>query len=230
MLILLAEDEDAVREGIVCLLESEGYEVVAAANGTEALALYRARRPHLLLLDVMMPGLSGYDVCAQVRAFDPVIPILFLTAKDAPQDEVCGLNVGADDYISKTAPEPVKLARIAAALRRAAEAEEEAGHIFPFGRGRVDGVNAWWFSAGGARVSLSVREVEMLRLFARHPGEVFSHDYLFMRFWGGDFNGSESTLPTSLHRLREKLGEDGAFLHTASGKGYYYLPPAELQP
>ena len=99
MRIVLAEDEPFVREGLVALLESEGYEVSAAKDGNEALAMVRVRRPDLLLLDVMMPGISGYDVCREVRAEDDTLPILFLTAKDGDADELIGLGLGADDYI-----------------------------------------------------------------------------------------------------------------------------------
>lgn len=223
MLILLAEDEPAIREGLAVLLGGEGYEVMAAADGEEALRLYAARRPDLLLLDVMMPGLSGYEVCERVRAEDPLTPIVFLTAKDGTDDELCGLGKGADDYISKTAPIRVKLARIAAALRRsrASETEGEGTRDFGLGSWRVDGANCRMVGAHGEVVALTVREVELLRCFAQHEGELFSRDFLLTRFWGGD-NCNEGSLTVALHRLREKLGADGALLRTLSGRGYYY--------
>lgn len=226
MRILLAEDEPFVREGLVALLESEGYEVGAARNGEEALALFRARRPDLLLLDVMMPGLSGYDVCRMVRAEDRTLPILFLTAKDGDADELIGLGLGADDYVSKTTSERVKLARIASALRRACAQDGLSHGDFPFASWTVDAANCR-LVRGAEVVELSAREVEILRCLRQRPGEIFSRDYLITRFWGIDFEGCENVLTVTLHRLREKLGSDAPRIVTAPRKGYYY---AQLRP
>ena len=221
MRILLAEDEPFVREGLVALLESEGYEVNAAKDGEEALAMFRARRPDLLLLDVMMPGLSGYDVCRAVRAEDETLPILFLTAKDGDADELIGLGLGADDYISKTASERVKLARIASALRRASAQDGLTQGDFTFGSWTVDAANCRLVH-GSEVVELSTREVEILRCLRQKPGEIFSRDYLITRFWGVDFEGCENVLTVTLHRLREKLGSDAPRIATAPRKGYFY--------
>ena len=116
--ILVAEDESAIREGLCALLESEGYTVRAAVDGEDALRLFRECRPDLVLLDVMMPKKNGYAVCSEIRSSDQDVPILFLTAKDGDSDELRGLTLGADDYISKTSSQPVLLARIAAVLNR----------------------------------------------------------------------------------------------------------------
>lgn len=228
--ILLAEDEAAVREGLTVLLESEGYAVRAVADGKAALAAFQEQPADLLLLDVMMPGFSGLAVCRQVRAQNASVPILFLTAKDGVTDELSGLASGADDYISKTAPTPVILARLAAALRRTADAVRPSaaeaasgGTSFAFGSWRVDGLNARLVAADGTFVPLTLREVELLRCLVEQPGEVFSRDYLLTRFWGLDAT-NENVLTVTLHRLREKLGPAGAALRTAHGKGYYYLP------
>lgn len=220
--ILLAEDEPMVREGLVILLESEGYEVRAAQDGEEALAMFRARRPDLLLLDVMMPKMSGYDVCRAVRAEDATLPVVFLTAKDGDADELRGLNLGADDYVSKTASERVKLARIASALRRAAARGDEARGNFRFADILVDAANFRLVGPDGRVEDVSPREVEILRCLVRHPGDVLSRDFLITRFWGVDFEGNENVLTVTMHRLREKLGPSGALIVTAVRKGYYF--------
>lgn len=229
--ILLAEDESAIREGLAALLESEGYAVRTAADGVSALEAFRARRPDLLLLDVMMPRKNGYAVCAAVRASDPRVPILFLTAKDGDADELRGLSLGADDYIPKTASEPVLLARIARAVQRARASEPASGNqppsgneVFAFGCWRVDAVRYRLLGGDGRTVDLSVREIELLRHFHRHPGEVATRDFLLTRFWGLDFEGGEAALSTAVARLREKLGPAAARIETVRGVGYRASP------
>ena len=229
--ILLAEDEAAIREGLAMLLESEGYAVRTAADGVSALAAFRARRPDLLLLDVMMPRKNGYAVCAEVRASDPWVPVLFLTAKDGDADELRGLSLGADDYIPKTASEPVLLARIARAVQRARAAETANGggapsgnEGFAFGGWRVDTVRYRLLGGDGRSVDLSVREIELLRHFHLHPGEVSTRDFLLTRFWGLDFEGGEAALSTAVARLREKLGPAAARIETVRGVGYRASP------
>ena len=216
--ILVADDEPAIRDGLCALLESEGSLVSAAADGPEALRLWRERRPSLILLDVMMPRLNGYAVCAEVRREDPSVPILFLTAKDGEADELRGLSTGADDYISKTAPESVKLARIAAALRRVKSAPPPVA--FDFGACRVDASRMIISLPDGSSHEISPREVEMLRCFLAHPGEVLSRDFLLTRFWGVDFDGGDAALTVAIHRLREKLGLDARLVETVSRQGY----------
>lgn len=227
--ILLAEDEAAIREGLATLLESEGYAVRTAQDGVAALEAYRVRRPDLLLLDVMMPRKNGYAVCAEVRAADPRVPVLFLTAKDGDADELRGLSLGADDYIPKTASEPVLLARIARAIQRT-RGVAGGGHArsgdegFAFGGWRVDTVRYCLVGKGVQTVDLSLRELEMLRHFGRHPGEVVTRDFLLTRFWGVDFEGGEAALSTAIARLREKLGPAAARIETVRGVGYRAFP------
>jgi len=217
--IVLAEDEPAIREGLAVLFESEGYAVRTAANGEEALARVAESRPDLLLLDVMMPKKNGYAVCAEVRKADAELPILFLTAKDGDADELRGLSLGADDYVSKTASEQVLLARIAAALRRAKPQLPRGS--FAFGSWQVDAVNLT-MEAGGRRAPLSLREVELLRTLSDRPGELFARDSLVAKLWGRDFEGGDDVLTVAVSRLREKLGADAARIRTVSGKGYSY--------
>lgn len=222
MEILVAEDSATVLEGLVLLLESEGYVVRAVADGAAALSAYRQKRPDLLLLDVMMPKKSGYAVCEEIRQTDKETPIIFLTAKDGDVDEFRGLSLGADDYVSKTASDAVLLKRIALAARRV-PVEEDAG-AFTFGRWRVEAQNARLVSgADGTAVELSLKEVEMLRLFHTHPDELLSRDYLLTKFWGRDYAGNESALSVMMSRLREKLGASGSLIATVFGKGYRYV-------
>lgn len=224
--ILLAEDEASIREGLAVLFEGENYAVRAAADGAAALALFRARRPDLVLLDVMMPGMNGYAVCSEIRARDAAVPILFLTAKAGDMDELRGLSLGADDYVSKTSSPQVLLARIARVLRRARAVREDApGGGFTFAGWRVDTARLRLTSSAGPGPELSLREVELMRLLVRHPDEVFSRDALVTRFWGADFEGNESTLSAAIKRLRGKLGAGAACLEAVRGCGYRYREP-----
>ncbi len=220
--ILVVDDEPDIRDGLCALLESEGYRVRSAADGVEALRLCRERRPDLLLLDVMMPRLGGYAVCEAVRREAPDIPVVFLTAKDAEVDELMGRSAGADDYIPKTAAQPIKLARIAAVLRRSALASSTAD--FMFGRCRVDSAQMRIFPSDGSVCDISPRELAILRFFRDRPGEVASRDFLLTRFWGIDFEGGDSALTVALHRLRGKLGPDASPLKTVSRQGYRFEP------
>ena len=218
--ILLADDERAIRVLLKEALERHGYVVHMAPDGPRALALYRARRPDLLVLDVMMPGMDGREVCRAVRREDADTPILFLTALDSEMDEIRGLGAGADDYVSKTASESVLVARVEAALRR----HQARSATFDFGEGRVDPDTMAMSSLAGGLAALSEREVALLRAFASHPREVFSRDALLTRFWGDD--GSEAALNVAMHKLRGKLGAAGRDIRSVHGVGYAYQPPS----
>ena len=218
--ILLADDELAVRKLLKGVLEGRGYVVRTAANGDQALGQYHARRPDLLLLDVMMPCMGGLEVCRAIRREDPETPIVFLTALDSEADEIRGLGVGADAYVAKTVSEDVLLARIAAALRRS----EGVSADFAFGDWRVEALGLVMRSKSGDEVALTEREVAMLRAFALHPGEVFSRDGLLTQFWGRGSAASESTVNVAMFKLRAKLGADGDGIEAVRGVGYVYRP------
>lgn len=218
--ILVVDDEDALREGMAALLESEGYAVATARDGEAALASYRLRRPDLILLDVRMPRMNGCALCTAIRRRDPNTPILFLTACDQPADEVRGLSAGADDYISKTSREAVLLARIAAALRRRTQTEETP---FPFGPWRVHPGRLALERPGHAARTITPRELKMLRLFSSRAHEVFSREALLDMLWGPG-EGEDQTLTLALHRLRAKLGDAAHLIETRSGKGYCFRP------
>lgn len=222
--ILVAEDESAIREGLIALLESEGYTVRAAVDGEEALLLFREHRPDLVLLDVMMPKKNGYAVCSEIRSFDQDVPILFLTAKDGDSDELRGLTLGADDYISKTSSQPVLLARIAAVLNRIQRTGDSSVGDFDFAGCHVDVARFRLELPDGESVELTLREIEILRYLGSHPDEILSRDFLLTRFWGMDFDGNESTLSTAIRRLREKLGSMGARIESVYGCGYRFRP------
>jgi len=222
--IMIAEDDASIREGLVATLESEGYAVRAAANGAEALALFAEARPDLLMLDVMMPKKSGWDVCAEVRRSDPAVPILFLTARAEEKDKVLGLGLGADDYVVKPFGVAELLARVAAALRRAAAAPPPRSRDEPFdiANAHVD-PRAWTLTDANGRASeLSSRELTLLRLFAARPGEALTRDRLLNEGWGIDYLGTTRTLDQHIVRLRKKLGPDADALETVHGVGYRY--------
>ena len=178
--ILLADDERSIRSLLKGVLEKRGYAVRTAANGDQALALYRAQRPDLLVLDVMMPGTGGIEVCKAVRREDADTPIMFLTALDSEADELRGLGVGADAYVVKTVSEEILLARIAAALRR----NDRLSSDFGFGSWRVEPLRLAMRCGGtGEEVALSEREVAMLRAFSSHPGEIFPRTASRAHLW-----------------------------------------------
>lgn len=220
--ILVVEDEMGIREGLAELLECEGYSVRQAENGIAALEEYRKRRPDLILLDIVMPKKNGLAVCSEIRANDKDIPILFLTARSSEVDIVSGFARGADDYMAKTIPSSEKLARIAAVLRRSQWSPSDADSSFMFGGWLVNGVTLEMSTSAGACERLTLREVEMMRYFHSHRGEVLTRDFLITRFWGLSFDGNDATLSVAISRLREKLGPSGSCIRTVFRTGYSF--------
>ena len=224
--ILIAEDDPAIREGLEAALQSDGHETRTAANGVEALARIAERRPDLLLLDVMMPKKSGWDVCAEARRADPSLPIVFLTAKTEEGDKVMGLGLGADDYIVKPFGVRELLARVRAVLRRAAAGSAEAGGDgFAFAGGRVLAEDTAFRTADGATEPLTPRELALLRFFASHPGQALSRERLLAAGWGVAYYGTTRTLDQHVANLRRKLGAAGSAIETVHGIGYRYRAP-----
>lgn len=233
--ILVAEDDPRIRQGLVDTLESEGYRVLPAADGVAALVLYHQERPHLLLLDVMMPGKSGYDVCREVRRNDPATPVVMLTAKGEEIDKVVGLELGADDYVTKPFGVRELLARIAAVLRRCnggASPEETPAELpdrLRFGVAEIDR-RAYRGRLGERAFDLTARELALIEQFARHPGEVLGRDVLLRRVWGVDYGGTTRTLDQHVVQLRRKIEPTpGAprVITTVHGVGYRYQPGEE---
>ncbi len=224
--VLVAEDDPSILTGLVDLLEGEHYEVVAATDGDEALSAFRERKPNLVLLDIMMPGRSGYDVCREIRRNDTVTPVLMLTAKGQEVDKVVGLELGADDYIVKPFGVNELLARIHAALRRAAprRAEPDNGPI-EFGDVRVDPKTLRGARAGQV-FDVTPREVALLREFVAHDGEVLDRNTLLERVWGVKYEGTTRTLDQHIAKLRQKIEHDTGnprYIQTVHGAGYRFV-------
>ncbi len=228
--ILVAEDDRNLREGLVETLEAEGYQVLAVGDGAEALKVFFERSPDLVLLDVMMPEVNGYDVCRRLREKDRQVPVLMLTAKGEEIDKVLGLELGADDYITKPFGVHELRARIAAALRRSRTSHvcPVAEPVFRFGAARIDR-RCFEGELGDSRFPLSAREMKLLEVLASRPGEVLSRNELLNQVWGIDYFGTTRTLDQHIAQLRKKIEPEPAvprYLLTVHGIGYRYLPPA----
>jgi DNA-binding response OmpR family regulator len=222
--ILIVEDDPHILLGLEELLKSEGYEVASCRRGDEALAAAAKHRPALIVLDVMLPGASGYAVCKQLRAKKFSAPILMLTAKSQEIDKVVGLDLGADDYVTKPFGVRELLARIQAALRRASPtaAKEEDDGVFRIGAAAID-PKTFQLKRGKAVEELTARELKLLQFFHARAGEVLSRDKLLNEVWGCHYYGTTRTLDQVIVQLRKKLGDHGGepkLLLTIHGVGY----------
>ena len=220
--ILLAEDDDTLRNALVIALSSAGHDAAACPDGAAALEEFDRHRPDLVVLDVMMPRKSGYDVCREIRASDADVPILFLTAKAEEEDVVLGLGLGADDFISKPFRMGELLARIAAALRRSAKSGGVNGRpdgMFFIGKAKVDS-KKFTVEADGLTHILTVRELDLLRELAAHRGEVVSRADLLDEVWGLDYDGGTRTVDQHVLQVRKKLGSSGDMIESIRGIGY----------
>ncbi|HZS86871.1 MAG TPA: response regulator transcription factor [Chloroflexota bacterium] len=226
--VLVVDDEEGIVELMRDFLEVDGFAVRAARDGAEALAVLSRERVDCLLLDVMMPGASGFEVCRRLREAPETagVPILFLSARDGDSDKIRGLRLGADDYVVKSATPDEIVARVHAVLRRssARTAPPQAADdgVLDFGRLVID-TRAHEVRIGGEVVPMPAREFALLRLFAEHPRQVFSRDRLFELGW--DSYGDKSTVTTHIRRLREKIEEDPAnprYIVTVWGVGYRF--------
>ena len=234
--ILVVDDEPTLRETLVDALEAEGFRVVAAADGREALARFRAERPDLILLDVMLPELSGIEVCRIIRA-ESGVPIVMLTAKDSELDKVVGLELGADDYVTKPFSLRELTARIRALFRRSdqAVAVDPAPAVVDLGPVQAD-LGAVQADLAGHRllrdgvvVPIKPKAFELLAFLIRHPGQVFTRDQLLEHVWGYDYGGETRTVDVHIHWLRSRIEADPAnpaFIHTVRGVGYVFRRPA----
>lgn len=223
--ILVVEDDPAICTGIVDLLESEGYTVCQAADGIQALDLFEKVRPNLLLLDIMMPGKSGYDVCRHIRSTDRQTPILMLTAKGQEVDKVIGLELGADDYIVKPFGIHELLARIRAALRRVAATQSDP-QTAPFSFGMVTiNPSRLQGTKRGTTFDLTTRELHLLQLFYSHNEQVLGREVLLDKIWGVRYEGTTRTLDQHIAKLRQKIEPDSAnpvHIKTVHGAGYRF--------
>ena len=228
--ILVAEDDDNIRTGLVDTLESEGYRATPARDGKEAIDLFESEEFDLLLLDIMMPEKSGYDVCRVVRSTNEDIPVIMLTAKGEEIDKVIGLQLGADDYITKPFGVHELLARISAVLRRSQRKtkplEENTGgpEHFTFGIAEID-TRQYKVRTGDNTFDISARELQLLKFFHSYPNEVLSRDRILNAVWGIEYGGTTRTLDQHVAQLRKKVEPDPArprFLTTVYGVGYRF--------
>ena len=227
--ILVVDDEPTLRETVVDALEAEGFTVIAAADGREALTRFRADRPDLVLLDLMLPELSGIEVCRIIRA-ESGVPIVMLTAKDSELDKVVCLELGADDYVTKPFSLRELSARIRALFRRAEQAatEQNPPAGVSIGDVQVD-LAGHRLLRDGQVLPVKPKAFELLGFLLRNPGQVFTRDQLLERVWGYDYAGETRTVDVHVHWLRALLEPDPAnpqFIHTVRGVGYVFRRPA----
>jgi two-component system response regulator RegX3 len=225
-LILVVDDEQSYRDALRVALEREGFRVEVAVDGPDALERFDAVRPGLVLLDVMLPRISGVDVCRQIRAKSHV-PIIMVTARNAEIDAVVGLEVGADDYVTKPFRLRELVARVRAALRRGRADEssfEEYGDVIEVGDVRLDAARHE-VAVRGENVALPLKEFELLELLLANAGRVLTRDVLIDRVWGPNYYGDTKTLDVHVKRLRAKVEDDPASparIVTVRGVGYRY--------
>jgi DNA-binding response OmpR family regulator len=229
--ILIAEDDTNIRLGLTATLESEGYAVAAASDGVQALRLFAQEKFALVILDVMMPKKSGYDVCRELRARDERVPVLFLTAKGEEIDKVVGLKLGADDYMAKPFGVHELLARVEALLRRSRlsgredlASRPELPVVMRFGMAEIDR-RKFTATIKGTATPLTARELKLIEVFAGHPGDVLTRDALLNAVWGVDYFGTTRTLDQHVAQLRKKVeanAEVPTAIVTVHGVGYRY--------
>ena len=221
--ILIVEDEESFSDPLSYLLNKEGFEVTVAADGNEALAEFERSGADLILLDLMLPGMSGTEVCRQVRQRSNV-PVIMLTAKDSEIDKVVGLEIGADDYVTKPYSSRELVARVRAVMRRQGEPEELVASAVAAGPVRMD-IERHVVAVDGQQVSLPLKEFELLEMLLRNAGRVLTRGQLIDRVWGADYVGDTKTLDVHVKRLRAKLEPDpGNPVHlvTVRGLGYKF--------
>jgi two-component system response regulator RegX3 len=221
--VLVVEDEDSFSDALSYMLRKEGFEVAIATDGDAALVEFDRAGADLVLLDLMLPGIPGTEVCRQLRARSSV-PVIMLTAKDSEVDKVVGLEIGADDYVTKPFSSRELLARIRAVLRRGNDAAELTPAVLEAGPVRMD-VERHVVTVSGTDVRLPLKEFELLELLLRNAGRVLTRGQLIDRIWGADYVGDTKTLDVHVKRLRAKIEPDPAqprFLQTVRGLGYKF--------
>ncbi len=227
--ILVVEDDPAIREALREALSADGNDVVCANDGGQAVKLFAAGKFDLVLLDLMMPVLSGYDVCRKIREKNRTVPIIMLTAKGEEIDKVLGLELGADDYVTKPFGLREILARVHAAFRRQehmaapASAKTLAADTFQLGDTVIDR-KRFTATRGKSSEELTARELHLLEVFHRCQGEVLSRDQLLNEVWGINYQGTTRTLDQHVAQVRKKIGDsDARLIKTVHGVGYQYV-------
>ncbi len=219
MTILLADDDPVTLETLAACLQPEGFHTLLARNGAEALTLWKKHRPDLLCLDIMMPGMDGYEVCRQIRSQDASVPILFISAKGEEIDVVLGLRLGADDFVRKPFGKHELIARIQTALRRARPATSPATASFDLGPLRIlpSELRA---ERDTESIDLTPREISILKLLHDHPGQVISRDTMLDVCWGLEYLPESRTLDQQIAKLRKKIERDDEIIETVRGSGH----------
>jgi DNA-binding response OmpR family regulator len=224
--ILIVDDEAIVREVVGQYLEQDGFKVETAADGKEALTLFSSARPDLVLLDLMLPGVDGLEVCRRIRALSNV-PVIMLTAKSDEIDTIIGLGIGADDYVGKPFSPRELVARIKAVLRRASSPPPVAeGDPLHFGTLTIR-PDRRQVQIAGQSVELTAREFDLLEFLAKHPGQVFTRDDLLDKVWDWSYASDGGTVTVHIRRLRQKIEADPErprFVKTVWGVGYKFEP------
>ena len=221
--VLIVDDDTALSEMLGIVLRGEGFEPAFVPDGERALSAFRELKPDLVLLDLMLPGLSGTEVCRALRQRSRV-PIIIVTARDSEVDKVVGLELGADDYVTKPFSSRELVARIRAVLRRGVDADDLVGSTVEAGPVRMD-VERHTVSVDGRAVSLPLKEFDLLELLLRNAGRVLTRGQLIDRVWGADYVGDTKTLDVHVKRLRGKIEPDPAnpkYLVTVRGLGYKF--------
>ena len=221
--VLVVEDEQSLREPLVYLLEKEGYEVLDAADGNAAIELFKSTNPDIVLLDLMMPGMSGNEVCRVIRQTSNV-PVIMLTAKDSEIDKVVGLEIGADDYVTKPYSTRELLARMKAVLRRNSEPTPVTDGLLEGGPVSMD-VDRHLVFVNGQKVAMPLKEFELLELLLENRNRVLTRAQSIDRVWGSNYFGDTKTLDVHVKRIRSKIEDDPArpvHLVTVRGLGYKF--------
>lgn len=223
--VLVVDDEKLIVKGIRFSLEQDGMEVDCAYDGEEALEMVRAKEYDIILLDVMLPKLTGFEVCQQIREFSNV-PVVMLTAKGDDMDKILGLEYGADDYITKPFNILEVKARIKAIIRRTKKKapEKETNRVIEKGDLHMD-CDSRRLTIGGKEINLTAKEFDLLELMALNPNKVYSRDHLLNAVWGYDYPGDVRTVDVHIRRLREKIEKNPSepkYVHTKWGVGYYF--------
>lgn len=219
--VLVVEDDATLRLGLTRALRGEGYRVEVAKNGVEGVELALSARPDLVLLDVMMPELNGFQVCEELRRSDHDLPIIMLTSKSEEEDKVRGLRLGADDYMTKPFGVAELLARVAAALRRKRKVETDIASV-AFGDTVVD-FRSHRMTKSGAELEVTALEMKLLKFLLKHEGELVARQRILDAVWGADYFGTDRTVDNFITRLRAKLERDPKnpeYLTTVRGAGY----------
>ena len=220
--VTVIEDDPHISFGLEEVLRAEGFEVSSCKTGTDALATVAKHKPELIILDVMLPGMSGYDICKQLRAKGCTAAILMLTAKGQELDKVIGLELGADDYVTKPFSVRELIARVHALLRRAKGPRSMGDQCFKIGNAEID-PKKFQLRRGREVHELTAKELKLLQLFSASPDEVFSRDKLLNEVWGYNYFGTTRTLDQTIVQLRRKIGDSGhepKHLLTVHGVGY----------